>query len=36
LQKLKEQGSGEQKYYNILSEYFERDEFNIDEITLTK
>jgi hypothetical protein len=36
LQKLKELSSGEFKFYNILSEYFERDEFNIDELTLTR
>jgi hypothetical protein len=24
------------KYFNILSEFFDRDEFNIDEITLTR
>jgi hypothetical protein len=30
LQKLRELGSGESRFFNILSEYFERDEFNID------
>jgi hypothetical protein len=36
LQKLKELTTGEFRYYNILSEYFDRDEFNIDELTLTR
>lgn len=36
LQKLKEVASGESKFFNILSEYFERDEFNIDELELTR
>jgi hypothetical protein len=36
LQKLKELSSGESKFFNILSLYFERDEFNIDELELTR
>lgn len=36
VQKLREQASGESKYFNILSTYFERDEFNIDELELTR
>ena len=36
LQKLKELTSGESKFFNILSLYFERDEFNIDELELTR
>lgn len=39
-QKLKEvsssSGSGANKYFNILSEFYDRDEFNIDELALTK
>ena len=30
LQKLKELSSGESKFFNILSPFFERDEFDID------
>ena len=39
-QKLKEITTRTQdpssKYFNILSEFYERDEFNIDELTLTR
>jgi hypothetical protein len=43
-QKLKEAAAptappaptGSNKYFNILSEFYDRDEFNIDELTLTK
>ena len=36
LQKLRELSSGESKFFNILSLFFERDEFNIDELELTR
>ena len=35
-QKLKELSTGENKFFNILSLYFDRDEFNIDELELTR
>ncbi len=35
-QKLKDIKEDKVKYFNILSEFFERDEFHIDEITLTR
>ena len=35
-QKLKLLKSGEHNYINILSEYFDRDEFQIDELDLTR
>lgn len=35
-QKLKDIKEDKIKYFNILSEFFDRDEFNIDEITLTR
>ena len=36
LQKLKELTSGQFKFFNILSQFFERDEFHIDELELTR
>ncbi len=36
LQNLKDNTTGTLKFFNILSEFFERDEFNIDELTLTR
>jgi hypothetical protein len=36
LQGLKDLTSGMQKYFNIMSEFFERNEFNIDELSLTR
>ena len=36
LQKLRELSSGESKFFNIMSIYFERDEFDIDELELTR
>ena len=35
-QKLKELTTGENKFFNILSEFYERNEFNIDELNLTR
>lgn len=35
-QKLKDLKEDKVKYFNILSEFFDRDEFSIDEITLTR
>jgi hypothetical protein len=36
LQSLKDIASGTQKFFNIMSEFFERNEFSIDELTLTR
>lgn len=36
LQGLRDNSSGSQKFFNIMSEFFERNEFNIDELSLTR
>lgn len=36
LQRLRENASNTEKFFNILSEFYERDEFDIDELTLTR
>ena len=33
---MRENASNTEKFFNILSEFYERDEFDIDELTLTR